>query len=218
MSYDVGAAADTFYDKWLPCFSESALGWADRFHREILAALHEAHQQGIQDAERCPICGRPRHVHPREDSDCQRLDTHDPSVGTPTASKVNWNYGEIGRRLVPVQEMPAAPESVYLSGQGWGKSSGGKPCGHHETNPCGCATPTNPKYVCPMKRPSGAPKKCELCRKMRSETPGECDCCGAALILAPLTADELRAAAGDPCGGACDCPPPTAPPAGSEPK
>lgn len=57
MSYDAKAAADTFYDKWLPAFSEPMLGYAERFHKEITAALLEAHAAGIKVSEKCQECG-----------------------------------------------------------------------------------------------------------------------------------------------------------------
>lgn len=37
-------------------------------------------------------------------------------------------------------------------------------------------------YVCPMKRPGGTPKNCGLCRGVRSDMSGECDCCGMQLV------------------------------------
>lgn len=43
-------------------------------------------------------------------------------------------------------------------------------------------SPSKPKYVCPMKRPSGAPKNCGMCRSNGRDEPGECYCCGADLI------------------------------------
>ena len=39
------------------------------------------------------------------------------------------------------------------------------------------------KYICPMKRPGGAPKKCGMCASEGKDVPGECDCCGAALMV-----------------------------------
>lgn len=88
----------------------------------------------------------------------------------------------------------ATERVVFLAGDKWGASSGGKPCGHHETNPCGCVTPATPKYVCPMKRPSGEPKNCGECKRNGRNEPGECYCCGAKLIpsTAPTTSKEPK--------------------------
>lgn len=117
----------------------------------------------------------------------------------------------------------AEPDRAFLGGDKWGASSGGKPCGHHETNPCGCPDPstvmtvtcatcgapvvpgtealhvckptrTAPRYVCPMKRPSGEPKNCGECKRNGRNEPGECYCCGAKLIpsTAPTTSKEPK--------------------------
>lgn len=59
MNYDVNEAADTYYDKWLPAFSESMLeAYADRFHTEITAALVEARASAFEEAawEECEMC------------------------------------------------------------------------------------------------------------------------------------------------------------------
>lgn len=138
MSYDADMKAREFGDKWLPAFQSAFLeGWADRFYNEITAALLEAHTAGIKAAADGGM-GLPP-------PDPMRAE-----IGTPTESKVRWNYGEIAQRLVPIQKMP---------------------------DPL-----TTPKYVCPMKRPSGEPKNCGECKRNRRDKPGACYCCGAALV------------------------------------
>jgi len=175
--YSAEAKAGEFGDKWLPAFQSAFLErWADRFYNELATALREAHAAGVQ-----------------------------------ASAKVAESWvADIGGRLMegngyrPLLEGGAAAASSILKeirsldgGDGGGR--GAKALGDSEESGSGyqrstTVPSTTPKYVCPMKRPSGAPKNCQLCRKMGSETPGECDCCGAALIpsAAPLPEKEPK--------------------------
>lgn len=202
--FDAEEKGKEFGDKWLPAFQSAFLeGWAERFYNELAATLREAfdagHYKGVMSDCQCEVCLSLHGKAPHEIRDAGRLAAFESGRAA-------------GRReVLEALEEAARVADTYrdsdrrgMSAEAWaGYSIGWRAAveairAHASPVERSGEAPQKPKYVCPMKRPSGAPKNCGECKRNGQDKPGECYCCGATLILAPLTSDEQRAGAEDP--------------------